>query len=334
MDSRHVRRIRNRRILVQIRKITRTKMFVYFLCVLFSFSVWFTISSSQQKSKAIELNVAFVNHPENYTLINQPQNDINLHVTASGYDLQTLNKNKKETLKIDVSMIPLKQQNNQYFGVLRTENLTNEITHQLMFRGEIKQITPDSILFVYEKNIKKNLPVILNVDYQLSPQHWLCNDMVVTPKNIVIEGLPVDVDSINEIKTVYQNFDVLSDTLNIKLALEKPQTKYPVSFSADTVQLMIPVEQFTEKSFTIPIQTNLSNMEYKLKIFPDHVTVSCLVSLKNFHQLADTMFRAEVVYDEKMYENMTMLPVQIIKKPDFIKISSITPSKVEYILMK
>lgn len=334
MDDQQGKRKKYRRFLVQIRKITRTKIFVYFLCVFCSFCVWITLSLSQQKFDSFELNIRFTKHPKNFTLINHPQSSIFFNATSSGYDLQTLHRKKEQILDVDVSEIKLNKVDNQFVGVLYTNKIENEIKTQLMYKGAINQITPDSIVLIYEKNITKQLPVSLNVDYQLARQYWMCCDPIVSPKIISIEGLPCDLDSLYEIKTIYKNLEVLSDTFNITLSLIKPDTKFPVSISDDSVQLTIPVEQFTEKQFVIPITSSSSDKNFKIKTFPEQVTVYFLVSLKQFDQISEEMFQAEVVYNDSFDKNSTMLPVKITKKPNFGTVSMITPKKVEYILIK
>lgn len=292
------------------------------------------MSLSQQKTETHEITVQYVKHPENYTLVNQPPSSLFLSISASGYDLQSLNRDKKGNFTLDVSMMNLQHVGNQYHSVFRTDDFSAKIMSQLELDGKIDQIKPDTITLIYEKNISKAITVSLDVDYQLSQQFWLSSNPVISPKIITVEGLPIDLDSLTEIKTVYQNFDVLSDTLRVKLALVQPTTKYPVSLSSDSVELMIPVEEFTEKTFSIPVFAQSMDNSFKVKTFPDNISVSCLVSLHHFNQIVDTMFEAQVVYDKAVDKEKDRLPVQIVNRSGFARISKIEPEKVEFILIK
>lgn len=334
MDSPRFTQKKNRQFLVPIRKLFRTRIFVYFLCVLISFSIWVSLSLSQQHSHTLDFEINFSKHPENFTLVNQPKNTIHLTIQSSGYEYYDLNKKKNRILNFDISTITLKQAGNQYIGILTANDFMSEIYSQLTLEGSITQITPDSIFFIYEKNCFKNVPVFLDADYQLSPQFWVSSPPIITPNTITVSGFSKDLDSITAVKTAYQNFKSLSDTLHQPLALVKPETIYPIKFSTDSVTLTIPVEQFTEKIIEIPIYTEISNPAYKIKTFPNKITVSCLVSLKNYRTVADSLFTAKVIYNEITDKGKNMLPVQIICQKDYIKISKVIPEKVEYILIK
>lgn len=325
---------KSRRIIASLRKIARTKLFVYFLCVIVSFGIWTTFSLSEKNIKSLELNIRFINHPKNLTLVNQPEKKIYINITSTSNNVNFLNQNKKKFIDLDVSKIELTKAKNQYIGNIKPREYLNSIASQLMVYGDIEYISPDSISLVYEKNISKKIPVDLNVNYQFPAQHWISSEISIKPDSVTITGLSSDIDTISRIKTVYKDFKTLYDSVKIILPLEIPKTNYPLLVSEDSIKIIIPIEQFTEKSFTIPINVNDKTNEFKIKTFPDIVTVSCLVSIKKFNQLADSMFEAAVFYNEQIDKNSSMLPVQIIHSLDYVKISKITPQKVEYIIIK
>lgn len=335
MDLPHSPKKNNRRVLVLLRKIIRTKIFVYFLCLCVSFGIWNSISLSQLNTKTLSYNIQLINHPDHYTLVNQPPSQLFLTIEASGYDLQSLHQKNNAILDLDVSRFSLQKDDEQFSSILlHPMHLESEIFSQLMSKGNIKDITPDTILLVYAKNSTKEVPISLNINYQLMPQYWLSQEPIITPKAIVIEGLPQDVDSIASITTRFQDFQYISDTIRTTLYLETPTTKHSISLSVDSVQLTIPVEQYTEKTFQIPIQATSSKTRYKLKTFPNTVTVSCLVSLNHFNQICDSMFEAQVFYNDDLNKDAPMLPVQIINHSTDAKVSKTIPEKVEYILIK
>lgn len=325
---------KSRRIIVSLRKISRTKLFVYFLCVIVSFGIWTTLSLSEKNIKSLELNIRFINHPKNLTLVNQPEKKIYINITSTSNNVNFLNQNKKKFIDLDVSKIELTKAKNQYIGNIKPSEYLNSIASQLMVYGDIEYISPDSISLVYEKNISKKIPVDINVNYQFPSQYWISSEISIKPDSVTITGLLSDIDTISRIKTVYKDFETLYDSVKIILPLEIPKTNYPLLVSEDSIKIIIPIEQFTEKSFTIPINVNDKTNEFKIKTFPDIVTVSCLVSIKKFNQLSDSMFEATVFYNEQIDKNSSMLPVQIIHSLDYVKISKITPQKVEYIIIK
>lgn len=304
------------------------------MCLGISFGIWIIITFSQQSSETMMFNVQYIHHPEHYTLINHPPSRLYLNITASGYQLQRLRRKDDEVLSLNISRSALQNNDNQDYIILRPMDLESELFSQLDFEGDIQSITPDSILLIYDKNITKEVPVSLNIHYQLKPQFWLSQDIMTSPQTITVEGFASDVDSIASLQTQYRDFQWLSDTLQTTLSIERPTTIYPISLSTDSIQLCIPIEQYTEKSFKIPIFATASKAHYKLKTFPNYITVYCLVSLNNYHALSDSMFSAQVYYDETLNKDAVLLPVHIVNHSQTAKITKIAPEKVEFLLIK
>ena len=69
---------------------------------------------------------------------------------------------------------------------------------------------------------------------------------------------------------------------------------------------------------------------YELKLFPNTITISYLVSLDKYELVKAHMFAAEVNFNQD-YKRQT---VELTKTSGFVENIRINPSKVEYILIK
>ena len=107
-----------------------------------------------------------------------------------------------------------------------------------------------------------------------------------------------------------------------------------MSFSQDYVQLEVAVEEFTEGKQTVPISLTNVPDSVQLKIFPREVTLSYLVSLSDYKNIAESDFIVQCDYRQLIAQNSDRLKIKLIKYPDQIELLHINPSRVEYILSK
>ena len=94
------------------------------------------------------------------------------------------------------------------------------------------------------------------------------------------------------------------------------------------------VEEFTEKQLSIPIKVINNTQYYNVKLIPDRVNVTFMVSLSDYQKIKEDDFDAVVDLDIWKNYGTNMLPVKIVKKKPFSRIRSITPLQVNFMIKK
>ena len=88
-------------------------------------------------------------------------------------------------------------------------------------------------------------------------------------------------------------------------------------------------EQFTEKTFTLPINTVGTPNDKYMRLFPQRVDVVVRVGISHFAQVASNDLQAICRYPKQPSKS---LPVEIITDNPYISDIRFTPTEVEYII--
>ena len=104
------------------------------------------------------------------------------------------------------------------------------------------------------------------------------------------------------------------------------------NFETNNVSVTIPIEEYTEKALSIPVEVTGVPANYKIRTFPQIVEVSCNIPISRFKELTEDMFAVEVPYAQ-LEENVSgTIEVQVTKKPDWVRYCHTTPTKIEFLL--
>ncbi|MES2807222.1 MAG: YbbR-like domain-containing protein, partial [Bacteroidota bacterium] len=113
-----------------------------------------------------------------------------------------------------------------------------------------------------------------------------------------------------------------------------PPTEGNISIYPKTVQVSVPVEEYTEKTISMPVRL-VGNVDYfNVKLFPQRVKVTFTTSLSNFADMDESLFEAQVDMHLWRAYNYTTLPVKVTRLPAYCKIVNIEPRNVDFIVKK
>jgi YbbR domain-containing protein len=117
--------------------------------------------------------------------------------------------------------------------------------------------------------------------------------------------------------------------LNLQSAKEGNISTYPRS-----VQVTIPVNEFTEKTIEVPVKLVNNSDYYNVKVFPQKVKVTFTTSLNKYAEMDEDLF--EAVADLNMWKKYSynVLPVMLTKLPEFCRIVKIEPKNIDFIIKK
>ena len=99
------------------------------------------------------------------------------------------------------------------------------------------------------------------------------------------------------------------------------------------IVVTVPVEKYTEATIEIPVSVKSNASEYRIKTIPDKVKVSFLVSLTQYSKMNSQSFIALADFVNAGPIGLK-IKVDLVKKPSFVKVLKVVPSKVEYVKIK
>ena len=311
----------------------RNQFSLFFIFVLFSAFIWLLIKLSHNFTSTVTYRAVYENIPMGQILISASDTNITVGLDASGFDLVSYHLFKKRPeVKVDLSGLMIRNVGNTNKGVLPTAGLLRKMASQIGSHNELLFISPDSLRFVFMSEHSKKVPVIPVLQYRLRPQHMLYDSLKITPDSVWVFGPETIIDTIKSVRTLAANLPDLHEDKQIMLRLEKPQG-LPLEYSENQTEILLRVEKFTEKAFSLPINIICHETGYSLRVFPETVSVNCLVALKDYKRVDPAMFEASVYCDPTEIHFLSKLRVNITKHPSFVQIIRIDPERVEYILV-
>ncbi|MCK5821783.1 MAG: hypothetical protein KAH17_07850, partial [Bacteroidales bacterium] len=105
-----------------------------------------------------------------------------------------------------------------------------------------------------------------------------------------------------------------------------------IELSLKRVAVEIAVEQYTEKSLTVPIEGINIPDSVHLKTFPSHAQITFRVVISAYDLIQSQDFRVGADYLEISSSPLTKIKPRIIMAPDLIENPRINPELVDYLL--
>lgn len=296
--------------------------------------LWVINALNRTYTKTIAVPIKYINLPKNKVLSTELPKVIQVDVKATGAKLLFIdyNKNSNEII-IDAGPSIRKNKNKQIVAIntaLSIGNLSKLFNTEI----ELMKVKPDSIYFSFGKSYQKIVPVKPTLLIDFDPLYNYADKVKITPSFVTLYGdsnLISSIDSVNTEKIVLNN---LNNTISQKAKIDLPEEIVQrVGLSISEVQLDINVDKFTETQLEIPIETIGVPSNMQLKTFPDKITITVTIGLKEFETLKASQFKAIVDY-KNIQNNKSKLPVEIKTTLDNVKITKVSPEKVEFLLKK
>lgn len=334
-----IRRITNtlRKLFSQIRQ----KYLAFLFFILLSTIAWFLRALSDEYIANIEYPVKYINLPPNRILSQPPPDKLTLQVQSDGYTILSSRFKYKRPLSYNVNAFALYSLSEDSTSVytltwyakdrLSTElNLSNK-------NIQILDIKPDTLIFNFTRVKKKKVPVTVRLrktNDLFEKQYMLNGNPFSVPDSVEVTGPSYIIDTLKSVYTEYVQLKNLSDTAVKKAQLEKINK---LSCPVKKVKVIVPVDEFTESDFLIPIAPINVPDSLTIKTFPKNVRVKYNVTLSHFDSVSIDQFHAYVDFglvDENMSSEATKLRIHLDSIPPYVHNLNLSPHYVEFLIEK
>jgi hypothetical protein len=309
----------------------RQQLYVFLICLLISIFIWFLIVLSKETFTSIDYPIVFKNNPEELVLVNKPDSILSFRVSSGGFELFTLKYlTRKHPIYIDLNTLELNNEGKNYVAAYSTSKISREIIGKLNISQEYVSISPAIIYFRFEELLGKKVKVIPQLTLDFARQYQLSDSLTVDPDSVLILGPKKLLEQIHYVETEEHTLEQVDRSQTVQLMLQTPTPMNNLKVIPKEVNIKISVNKFTESTIKIPIQN--TSAKYDIKTYPNHINVTYLITLENFHRVDADLFTAAVDFEEG--SNKSRLKVKLIQKPSFVKVTRIDPEEVEYLLLK
>ncbi|MFO8054093.1 MAG: YbbR-like domain-containing protein [Bacteroidales bacterium] len=311
----------------------RKSLSVFSVCVLIAVFLWIVIKLSDSYSSEVKYHIHFRNQSSEVLIADISDSIVLLNVKAEGFKLLNIKWfSPLPELTIDIGqsdMEPLTG-NSRYNYYILTEDLKSKIEGETFSLGELTEINPDTLYFLMDHKSTKKVAVKPMTDISFAPQYHFYQSIQVKPDSILISGAKPYLDTIEAIQTERFTASGVKEDISNQLSL-----KFPPGVESKTgkVNLKIEVEEYTEASVEVDVNTeNKQNSDYILKTFPETVTITFWVALKDYQKVSSAQFSAAVDIESVDIGEDDKARVRVTRFPSYIKNLRINPRSVEYII--
>lgn len=305
------------------------RLIVFAVCLLIATALWFLNALSKDYTTTINYPVKYTNPPEEIFLTSNPPKKFELKVYGHGFSLLRY----KLILSPSPIVLNLTSIHESYEGsgniiTVQSQSLIQRISQQVSNEISITEISPNVITLVFDSLATKTFPVKTNVNTTFKPQFYLESEITFQPESIKVSGPSATLDTLNFLETEQVNISGIETDIERVVQVKSPLN---TELSTDKVLIKIPVEKFTEKELTIPVEVKNKPEDVSVKLFPSEVKVSFLVGMSNYESITATDFILTVDFNQSDISSET-LDVTIDSQPPFIQSLRVSPQSVDFLV--
>ena len=305
----------------------------YLVCIIIATVFWFLNALSKTYTVDIKVPVSYINFPTNKTLASKPPEQYDLRIKAHGF---TILRHKLNFLFLPFEFNVNDMTDNRMENSRRStfafpsQQFVNEISYQLSNDIEIIRMLPDTLTFKFDQMGQKRLKVKPIVDIKLKKQYQVSGNIVTTPDSVTVSGPQSTIDTMKYAYIVPLQFNEIHETITSVATINKPKELF---FEPQNINLTIPVEEYTEAQFSVPVSLSNQPENVKVKLFPAKVKISFLVGLSRFSNIHPEDFKISVSYND-INQKAPRLKVTTESSPPFLYELKISPEELEYLIEK
>ncbi|HEV7230239.1 MAG TPA: CdaR family protein [Bacteroidia bacterium] len=308
------------------------KATVFAICLCIASFFWVITTLSMPFPSLLKFPVKYVNLPKDKLISNNLPDSLELDIKASGFEiLRCRMKQHLDPIVIDASSYRPHKNSGYYF--ITTNTKLDNISRQIGNGLKILSIIPDTIFLNFSRKASKIVPVKANVELSFRKEYQQSDSIVIFPKEIRISGSPALLDKVKELHTQDVVLKDLDKSVTLRKAVLINSEFKQLELASDSVSIKVPVAKFTEGEVSVALEMLHVPPGTSLKVFPDKIKITYLVSFDSFEKVKPEMFRAVIDY-AKLEEGSTKIKVDMVRVPTFIRSVMLNPDRVEYIVRK
>jgi len=280
---------------------------------------------SKEHTVTINLQINPVGVPETQIILPDSSRSMNVTIRSHGFNLIPYYLSQ-QSIDLDLSHI---EKNTSSYLWTTAQGLSDVVKH---FSSEIRieTINPDSLVFNYDVNESKIIPVILKFDVTYTPGYDMVEDFHVMPDSVKLIGPKVALDSIFEIYSEVLLLEEVNKDFSTTLKLDLTQKFNGLTVSDNQVNISGKVVKFTEGTLEVPVLVKNIPDGVSLNYYPKTISVLYFTSLDDLKTIDGSSFTVECDFSQ-IKEGTTFLVPKLTKQPSSVKNVRLETNRVEFI---
>ncbi|MCB0639372.1 MAG: hypothetical protein KDC54_22255 [Lewinella sp.] len=216
---------------------------------------------------------------------------------------------------------------------LSRSRLRSDVASQLSTDHIIVQdINFDGLQVGLEMRSQAKVPIRVPRLLSFAADHQAAGPLEVMPDSVLLDGPASQVSSYSFWLTDTLVLEELATDFEGAVPLQAPPPT--LRLNPHTVQLRLPVEQFTEKSLFVPV-TILNPPTDSIRVFPDRVKLTCVVGLHRYDSLSSTDFTLVAdLASARLDAGKHTATIELTRQPDYVHRVNLARRSIEFFLVQ
>jgi hypothetical protein len=276
----------------------------------------------------VPMQVSYTHIPMGVVLSDSTPKEITLYVQDKGSAyLNYLIVKRKNSLTIDVDLSAISFSKKSYF--IDQYVLRNLIGEKLLSSTQLKSFSPDKIEINYSQLSQEELPVTINGTISPAFGYLFSDSILIEPARVIAYGNKKELDKLREIQTQPLDYKDINSDWNISAGLQTPEG---IRLSIDHVIISATVEEYTEKTFELPVLCTNMPSNRNVRFFPSTVELAVRVGLNHYSQLSKSDFEITVNYNDLVGKKTANCTLALTRKPQGVASFRINPNVIEFLI--
>lgn len=301
--------------------------FVVFLII--STGLWLLIKLSEQFTTQASFGIKLIEAPASQQLTSGETQTVKFSLQANGFKTLgcRLLRDSKRSVWVSLDEVPFRTETGNTYS-FSSQYVAEKIAELLRVNASDISMNDDKVYFVMEAMVSKVVPVVLRSNIRTQQRYEVYGLPILEPATITVFGPKNVLDTLNSVSTRLLSKSSVNATVEEMVALDLHSGL--LRCENTEVKATIEVLQYTEQVLQLPVSSPDS---LKIRFFPETVKVKFVVPLKDYPSMSPDLFKLEV--DPAQADGVqTLLDVRLSKQPGNIKLLSIDPQRVEYLIVE
>lgn len=315
---------KNKNIKLKSAKQKRLNVFVLFLFLSFLISLLVKLSNTYTQTLNFELSPK--NLKSNELIISETPNFVNITISGRGFQLLKYYINKP-IIEVDFSQL-IKNSNRYIWTESRQlDKIINYFDSEIV----VKSINPDTIVFPFDSQFTKKLPINILVKSNFAIGFDLIDEFRSYPDSITIIGPESILKTLRSISTKQIELNEINSSVDMSVELNIPSEIKQLNFSHESVSIFAEVDKFTEGMVNVPVTIVNLPEQLDISFFPKEISVVYYSSLEAYNTIDQTDFTVECDFNLLTADNNYLNPV-LVNKPLSVKTAQLKITQLEFII--
>jgi len=304
----------------------RRRLSVFVTCLVLALVAWVFATLSGRNNFTVQQTLIFKNAPQRRAFKALQPDTVEVTMQGTGWQM-VFSRMHLANQPLTIDLHTLEHRN---FIALNTQ--IAQINRKMDMEHKIIAFNPDTLYFDFTNRMVRKIKVqpVLNVTYQ--PQYAPADNIIVNPAYVTINGPASVISKINSWKTDTLKATQVNENIKAYMPLQSSR-EGNISVYPKTVQVFVPVDEFTEKTLKIPVRL-INNPNYaNVKYFPQQITIKFTTPLSRYAQVDEDFFEATADFS-LWQQGYSVLPVNLVRVPAYCRVVSIQPRNIDFLVNK